>query len=91
MVGVVSDELVSKYKNLPVLTDVERYESVRNCKWSAFFPIRTHDVCLRQAGDRVDEVIEDAPWEVTQEFIDKHQIDYVAHGQSASVGDASQA
>ncbi|CAO3600065.1 unnamed protein product [Absidia cylindrospora] len=27
----------------------------------------------------VDEVIEDAPWTITQEFIDKHQIDYVAH------------
>lgn len=27
----------------------------------------------------VDEVIEDAPWVITQEFLDKHQIDFVAH------------
>ncbi|KAF8474910.1 hypothetical protein BDZ91DRAFT_638870, partial [Kalaharituber pfeilii] len=27
----------------------------------------------------VDEVIEDAPWIVTPEFLDKHNIDYVAH------------
>lgn len=27
----------------------------------------------------VDEVIPDAPWVVTQEFLDKHKIDYVAH------------
>lgn len=27
----------------------------------------------------VDEVVKDAPWVVTQEFIEKHQIDYVAH------------
>ncbi|KAF3657458.1 Choline-phosphate cytidylyltransferase 1 [Capsicum annuum] len=27
----------------------------------------------------VDEVIPDAPWVVTPEFIEKHQIDYVAH------------
>ncbi|AEC08659.1 Choline-phosphate cytidylyltransferase 1 [Arabidopsis thaliana] len=27
----------------------------------------------------VDEVIPDAPWVVNQEFLDKHQIDYVAH------------
>lgn len=27
----------------------------------------------------VDEVIEDAPWVVTEEFIAKHDIDYVAH------------
>ncbi|KAJ3057297.1 Choline-phosphate cytidylyltransferase A [Rhizophlyctis rosea] len=27
----------------------------------------------------VDEVVEDAPWVIDQEFLDKHQIDYVAH------------
>ncbi|EIE76126.1 hypothetical protein RO3G_00830 [Rhizopus delemar RA 99-880] len=39
----------------------------------------------------VDQVIPDAPWTVTQEFIDKHQIDYVAHDaepyQSTESGD----
>jgi len=29
----------------------------------------------------VDEVVENAPWIVTQEFIDQHNIDYVAHGE----------
>jgi glycerol-3-phosphate cytidylyltransferase-like family protein len=27
----------------------------------------------------VDEVVENAPWVITQEFLDKHNIDYVAH------------
>ncbi|XXG43820.1 hypothetical protein AAC387_Pa01g3773 [Persea americana] len=36
----------------------------------------------------VDEVIPDAPWVVTQEFIDKHNIDYVAH-DSLPYADAS--
>ncbi|XP_050260258.1 choline-phosphate cytidylyltransferase 1-like [Quercus robur] len=36
----------------------------------------------------VDEVIPDAPWVLTQEFIDKHQIDYVAH-DSLPYADAS--
>ena len=27
----------------------------------------------------VDEVIPDAPWVISQEFIDKHKIDFVAH------------
>ena len=27
----------------------------------------------------VDEIIEDAPWTITQEFIELHKIDYVAH------------
>lgn len=39
----------------------------------------------------VDEIIRDAPWEVNQEFLDKHQIDYVAHDdipyQSAGADD----
>ncbi|CAK9156414.1 unnamed protein product [Ilex paraguariensis] len=42
------------------MTDKERYESLRHCRW-------------------VDEVIPDAPWVLTEEFLDKHQIDYVAH------------
>jgi glycerol-3-phosphate cytidylyltransferase-like family protein len=54
------------------MTDAERYESVRHCKW-------------------VDEVVPDAPWFVTQDFLDKHQIDYVAHDaepyQSTESGD----
>eukprot|EP00245_Coleochaete_scutata_P005285 TRINITY_DN1872_c0_g1_i1.p1 TRINITY_DN1872_c0_g1~~TRINITY_DN1872_c0_g1_i1.p1 ORF type:complete len:401 (+),score=77.12 TRINITY_DN1872_c0_g1_i1:151-1353(+) len=27
----------------------------------------------------VDEVVRDAPWVITQDFLDKHKIDYVAH------------
>ncbi|ORX96670.1 hypothetical protein K493DRAFT_281757 [Basidiobolus meristosporus CBS 931.73] len=60
LVGVCSDKLTHQRKGKTVLTDVERYESLRHCKW-------------------VDEVVEDAPWYVTQEFLDEHQIDYVAH------------
>jgi choline-phosphate cytidylyltransferase len=29
----------------------------------------------------VDEVIPDAPWVVDQEFLDKHNIDYIAHDE----------
>ncbi|KAL1936347.1 hypothetical protein VTP01DRAFT_481 [Rhizomucor pusillus] len=60
LVGVCNDEETHKRKGKTVMSDKERYEAVRHCKW-------------------VDEVIEDAPWIVTQEFIDEHQIDYVAH------------
>jgi choline-phosphate cytidylyltransferase len=27
----------------------------------------------------VDEVVPDAPWVITEEFLDEHSIDYVAH------------
>ncbi|CDH52386.1 choline-phosphate cytidylyltransferase b-like [Lichtheimia corymbifera JMRC:FSU:9682] len=72
MVGVSNDEETHKRKGKTVMSDKERYEAVRHCRW-------------------VDQVIEEAPWFVTQDFIDKHQIDYVAHDaepyQSSESGD----
>ncbi|KAJ6811386.1 choline-phosphate cytidylyltransferase 2-like [Iris pallida] len=60
LVGCCNDEITHRYKGKTVMTEAERYESLRHCKW-------------------VDEVIPDAPWVLNQEFIDKHNIDYVAH------------
>ncbi|KAI8885918.1 hypothetical protein K501DRAFT_331620 [Backusella circina FSU 941] len=60
LVGVSSDAETHSRKGKTVMTDVERYEAVRHCKW-------------------VDEVIQDAPWFVDQDFLDHHNIDYVAH------------
>ncbi|CAL9225453.1 unnamed protein product [Arabidopsis halleri] len=60
LVGCCNDEITNKFKGKTVMTESERYESLRHCKW-------------------VDEVIPDAPWVLTTEFLDKHTIDYVAH------------
>lgn len=60
IVGVPSDSLTHRYKGLTVLSDEQRCETLRHCRW-------------------VDEVVPNAPWTVTQEFIDEHKIDYVAH------------
>eukprot|EP00249_Psilotum_nudum_P011744 c23355_g1_i2 orf=193-1257(+) len=60
LVGCCNDAITSKYKGKTVMTEAERYESLRHCRW-------------------VDEVVPDAPWVITQEFLDKHQIDFVAH------------
>ncbi|KAJ3681655.1 hypothetical protein LUZ60_014228 [Juncus effusus] len=60
LVGCCNDETTHRLKGKTVMTESERYESLRHCKW-------------------VDEVIPDAPWVVTKEFLDKHKIDYVAH------------
>ncbi|KAI8584748.1 hypothetical protein K450DRAFT_217828 [Umbelopsis ramanniana AG] len=72
LVGVCSDAETHKRKGKTVMTDLERYEAVRHCKW-------------------VDEVVTNAPWTVTQEFLDEHRIDYVAHDaepyQSKESGD----
>ncbi|XP_066321289.1 choline-phosphate cytidylyltransferase 1-like [Miscanthus floridulus] len=69
LVGCCNDELTHKFKGRTVMTEDERYESLRHCKW-------------------VDEVIPDAPWVVTEEFLDKHNIDFVAH-DSLPYADAS--
>lgn len=37
----------------------------------------------------VDEVVEDAPWQVTAEFMNEHQIDYVAHDEEPYVSAGS--
>ena len=50
---VCNDSLTNQNKGKTVMSDLERYESVRHCKW-------------------VDEVIEDAPWSVDEEFLIKH-------------------
>ncbi|KAJ8459568.1 hypothetical protein OPV22_032494 [Ensete ventricosum] len=69
LVGCCSDEVTHKFKGKTVMTETERYESLRHCKW-------------------VDEVIPDAPWVITKEFLDEHKIDYVAH-DSLPYADAS--
>ncbi|KAK4484339.1 hypothetical protein RD792_006916 [Penstemon davidsonii] len=69
LVGCCNDETTHKYKGKTVMTEDERYESLRHCKW-------------------VDEVIPDAPWVINQEFLDKHNIDFVAH-DSLPYADAS--
>ncbi|KAK8944098.1 hypothetical protein KSP39_PZI007801 [Platanthera zijinensis] len=69
LVGCCNDELTRRYKGKTVMTESERYESLRHCKW-------------------VDEVIPDAPWVITKEFLEKHKIDYVAH-DSLPYADAS--
>jgi choline-phosphate cytidylyltransferase len=60
MVGVCNDADTLRYKGKTVMTEGERYEALRHCKW-------------------VDEVVPDAPWVITERFLDDHGIDYVAH------------
>lgn len=68
--GIPSDFETHKKKGLTVLSDYQRCETLKHCRW-------------------VDEVIPNAPWCVTPEFLKEHKIDYVAHDDLPYVSDGS--
>jgi len=63
MVGCCNDKLTHKMKGKTVMTDDERYEALRHCRY-------------------VDEVVVDAPWTLSPEFLAEHKIDFVAHDEA---------
>lgn len=66
IIGACSDELTHSLKGRTVMTDVERYEAIRHCRY-------------------VDEIIRDVPWKITDEFLAKHKIDFVAQDSTPYV------
>lgn len=68
IIGACNDDVTHSLKGRTVMTDVERYEAIRHCRY-------------------VDEIIRDAPWKITDEFMQKHKIDFVAQDSAPYVTD----
>ena len=60
IVGVSGDEETTRKKGKIVMTENERVDILRHCKW-------------------VDEIICPCPWIITLDFLNEHNIDFVAH------------
>jgi len=52
---VTSDELTHRLKGKTVMSEQERYDAIRHCRY-------------------VDELVVDAPWVITPEFLEEHQV-----------------
>lgn len=63
VLAVSNDELTHQYKGFTVMTEDERYESLRHCRY-------------------VDEVIRDAPWTVTSDFLELHKVRKRSHAKA---------
>jgi ethanolamine-phosphate cytidylyltransferase len=76
IVGVHSDEEITRNKGPPVTTSAERYF----LHSSVFVVLLTSRYAIVRACRWVDEVVEDAPYNTTLETLEKYECDFCVHG-----------
>jgi glycerol-3-phosphate cytidylyltransferase-like family protein len=82
LVGVNSDEQVRANKARGIMTHAERCVCPLHSMKSNLTPDRLE---AARHCRWVDEIVADAPWVIDQAFIDRYQIDYVAHDEDPYV------
>ena len=85
LVGVCSDEVVREYKANPIMNHQERCVTIgltSDCLLRSLRRCRCESV---RHCKWADEVVPEAPWIITPEFLEKYKIDYVAHDEDPYV------
>jgi choline-phosphate cytidylyltransferase len=82
LVGVNSDEQVRANKARGIMTHAERCVCPLHSMKSNLTPDRLE---AARHCRWVDEIVADAPWVIDQAFVDRYQIDYVAHDEDPYV------
>jgi len=74
--------------NVTLIVGVTSDEDTIKYKGTVVMNEKERALCVKHCK-WVDEVICPCPWEITQEFMDKHKIDYVAHDEAPYVSAGS--
>ena len=81
LVGVCSDELVQDHKANTIMNHQERYVTTSLALDYYLGSLRRGRCENVRHCKWADEVIPEAPWIITPEFLEKYKIDYVAHDE----------
>lgn len=80
------------------MNEKERYEAVRHCRYVdevriSYFFLIDHNLTKINVYFEINcplQIVTDAPWELTDEFLMEHKIDFIAHDDLPYTSDNAQ-